>query len=579
MKLRVLALDYDGTIATAGMLHAEVRAAIEAARARGLVVVLVTGRVLAGLRPLVGDLGLFDAVVAENGAMLTFPKSGRSAVLARPIDEPLLAALRRRGLQVHAGNCVVELDATDAQVALDVVHRLQLPLALHFNRGRLMLLPLAVSKGTGLREALRTMRLSPHNAIAVGDAENDHELLAACEIGYAVAWGSKALQAYADALVVGDGPAAIAGWIHRITASGFIHPPIAGRRQLVVGRQDDGAIANLPMRSRNVLIAGGAGSGKSWLAGLVCEQLLAQQYSICLIDPEGDYGELEAMPGMLRLGGDDPPPSLPELARVLRHADISVLVDLARLPLEDKRTWVAGALQMLAGMRQRTGLPHRIVLDEAHYFLARAEDAALLDLELGGHVLVTWRVTDLHPDVTAGADCVMVTRETDAAAAQLLHRRFCGREDLARWQQVLAGLPIDEAVLLPSCTAPEGPLRRFRVAPRQTLHVRHRHKYLDVPVRAPHEFRFTGAGGGPVPVARSLQEMVDVLATTPTGRLAGHIRRSDFSRWLRDVVKDETLATAVALLEQRHRDGGLADFNGAVISAVHGRYHVADDLA
>jgi hydroxymethylpyrimidine pyrophosphatase-like HAD family hydrolase len=46
-----------------------------------------------------------------------------------------------------------------------------------FNRSRLMVLPQSVSKATCLREALTTLRLSAHNAIGIGDAENDHALL------------------------------------------------------------------------------------------------------------------------------------------------------------------------------------------------------------------------------------------------------------------------------------------------------------------------------------------------------------------------------------------------------------------
>ena len=41
-----------------------------------------------------------------------------------------------------------------------MIRYLELPLVLLFNRGRLMVLPQAISKATGLREALRTLRLS-----------------------------------------------------------------------------------------------------------------------------------------------------------------------------------------------------------------------------------------------------------------------------------------------------------------------------------------------------------------------------------------------------------------------------------
>lgn len=75
MKFSVLALDYAGTIAIDGVLDSDVRAALEEIRARGIITVLVTGRILSDLRRVMGDLRLFD----ENGAVLSFPGSGRSA--------------------------------------------------------------------------------------------------------------------------------------------------------------------------------------------------------------------------------------------------------------------------------------------------------------------------------------------------------------------------------------------------------------------------------------------------------------------------------------------------------------------
>jgi len=57
MKLSVLALDYDGTIATRDAMSAAVREAVSTARRSGVLVVLVTGRLLEDLRRVAGDLG------------------------------------------------------------------------------------------------------------------------------------------------------------------------------------------------------------------------------------------------------------------------------------------------------------------------------------------------------------------------------------------------------------------------------------------------------------------------------------------------------------------------------------------
>jgi hypothetical protein len=75
LKLSVIALDYDGTVARGDVLDPAVREAIALARTRGIVVLLVTGRILDELRRVAGDLHFVDAVIAENGAV-TFPTAG-----------------------------------------------------------------------------------------------------------------------------------------------------------------------------------------------------------------------------------------------------------------------------------------------------------------------------------------------------------------------------------------------------------------------------------------------------------------------------------------------------------------------
>ena len=84
MKLSVLALDYDGTIARDDRLDPSVRDAIAEARRRGVKVMLVTGRILNDLQRVAGELTFVDGVVAENGAIVHFPGGGLTAPLAPP---------------------------------------------------------------------------------------------------------------------------------------------------------------------------------------------------------------------------------------------------------------------------------------------------------------------------------------------------------------------------------------------------------------------------------------------------------------------------------------------------------------
>jgi hypothetical protein len=575
MKFSVVALDFDGTIARADALDPDVRAAIGDIRARGIIVILATGRILEDLRLVAGDLHFVDAVVAENGAVVEFPDTGYSLVNGQPPPESFLASLRREGVSFDMGRVVVEVDANDADRVLAVVQRLELPLALAFNRGRLMVLPQTISKSTGVRQALAILRLSPHNAVAIGDAENDHELLQVSEVGVAVAWGSEALKASADYVLPGDGPPAVARFLRALAHRERIPAPLGTRRRLLLGYADDGQPLALAVRGRNVLVAGDPKSGKSWVTGLLCEQLILHGYCLCVLDPEGDYLSLEALPGVTVLGGADPLPRPMDLLRALRHADVSLVIDLSHAGHREKVAYLRNVLPALATLRRHTGLPHRIVVDEAHYFLHDVNVSDLLDLELNGYTLVSYRSSTLHPDVLAASQAIVVTRESDPSEVRALFAlcRSCqGRQSEAEWEALLGGLAVGEAVVLPVTEEAQGEVRRIRLSPRLTPHVRHLAKYIDIPVEDSRSFVFWTDGIPTRRRARTLRDFVAELERSPVQAFDGHLRRGDFSRWITDVFGDYSLGKTVRQVEDDYRRGRRIDATAALAEAVRARY-------
>jgi soluble P-type ATPase len=575
MKFGVLALDYDGTIAQDGVLNLEVKTAIAEARDAGIAVVLVTGRILSDLKRLAGDLQFVDAVVAENGAVLAFP-NGQSRLIGQPPPAAFREQLRRRGIGFAAGQCVVETDATWAGDVLSVIREMELPLVLLFNRGCLMVLPQAISKSTGLREALNTLRLSPHNAIAIGDAENDHDLLTACEIGVAVGWGSPTLQANADQILRGEGPGAVAGYIRQAMRLTRLPPERIGRHRLLLGTTPDGRPLSLAVRGRNTLVAGAPRSGKSWVTGLACEQLILQGYCVCVIDPEGDYRTLEALPRVVVFGGDDPPPELTDLARTLRHPDVSVIIDLSHVAYQEKVNYLNSLLPMLASHRRATGLPHQIVIDEAHYFLHEHNVRDLLDLDLNAYMLVTYHLSDLHPEVRKTIDATIVKRTTDPHEVRALLAMAGGtKEEGTDWNTTFGELPVEDAVLLPGSEEAGGKFRRFKLLPRLTSHVRHKAKYLDVQLICEQGFLFTERGQPAAEPARTLKEFVALLGTVSSSVVDGHARAGDFSRWIADVFHDHSLASDIRKVEQRYRLGHDHDLPGAVGKLIRERYELS----
>lgn len=137
MKLCAVALDY---IARDGRAHPLVLGAVKEAQTRGIVVILVTGRVLADVQRVLPEHQLFDAIVAENGAVLAFPKTPMRR-LTHPPSQVLLDELCAREVAVGFGECIIEADAAAAPKILGAIRKLELPLVLQFNHGRVMVLP------------------------------------------------------------------------------------------------------------------------------------------------------------------------------------------------------------------------------------------------------------------------------------------------------------------------------------------------------------------------------------------------------------------------------------------------------
>jgi hypothetical protein len=345
----------------------------------------------------------------------------------------------------------------------------------------------------------------------------------------------------------------------------------------LLGHLEDGREFSLAVRGRNVLVTGDAKSGKSWVAGLLCEQLILHGYCLCVIDPEGDYSSLEGLPGVTVLGREDPPPTPRELLRALRYPDRSVVIDLSRLPHDEKFHYVRSILPSLNVLRYRTGLPHRMLLDEAHYYLHDADAPQLLDFERNGYIVVTYCASRLPQALLANTEVMIVTCESNPAEVEALRARCagCAKNERVRWR-MLGRLKVGQAVALPIIEETGGEVRLFTIAPRLTPHVRHREKYVDVPVSWHRAFVFN-ANAQPAHRIHTLRQFVSELENTPPSLLAGYITRGDFSRWIGDVFGDRALAGELQAIEQRHREGSSEETLPEMASAVRGRYDLAED--
>jgi hydroxymethylpyrimidine pyrophosphatase-like HAD family hydrolase len=217
MRFRVLACDYDGTVASEGILAAPTVAALRRLRESGRRVLLVTGRILDELLDICEDVDVFDLVVAENGALLYNPATGRQRLLGPPLPRRFTAALRARGVTpLSVGRAICSTWEPFEAVVVRTIHEMGLDLQIVFNKHSVMVLPATVNKGTGLNAALDELGETVEATVAVGDAENDLVMLGMAGCGVAVGNALQSVKERADLVMEGradEGVRELIEWI------------------------------------------------------------------------------------------------------------------------------------------------------------------------------------------------------------------------------------------------------------------------------------------------------------------------------------------------------------------------------
>jgi len=565
--IHALAVDYDGTIAEDGQVDATTKAALTCVRESGRRLLLVTGRRLPDLHTVCPDVDrMFDAVVAENGALLYVPARREVRTLGDPPETALVEALRRNHVRFDLGSAIVATDEQYAEAALAAIRETGVERTLVFNKGALMLLPGGVTKGTGLLAALSMLELSPHNLAGIGDAENDHAFLALCECAAAVADAVAALRERADYVTRGAGPAGVVEFIEEQVLADAA-PLVAGltRHHLPLGRTVDGEPVTVHAHSAGLLVVGPSATGKSTLTGVVVERLVHAQRSFCLLDPEGDHETLAELEGVIALGGTSRHtlPASEELRQLLRQPTARVILNLSGLSMAEKVAYATQALATVTAARSASGLPHWLIVDEADH-IAPAEGSSAAKLLRPGPeslLLITLSTDRLAPEVRRAVTAVAST-DLEAFRAAL---------GTLTSEGILAGGPIARGEALLTRLADGSAPVRFQVARREVQHRRHVRKYAEGELPPDRSFYFRGPQSALNLRAVNLKRFCELAEGVDEATWAHHLQRGDYSAWMRDQIKDGELADEVAKLE---RQGNAADSRPQVLELVRRRYTV-----
>jgi len=245
VRIRLIAADLDGTLMGEKMeFSTRVRAALRAAMAQGVQVTIATGRAFAATLPFARELGITAPLICSQGGYIRAPNSpqplyeatmplelAREAIrlsreaswrlhiylddvayTERPLgDEDFYRRLF--GIQVQyvpdllafldqpPAKFLIVVDTPEQAAALDEELRARFAGRLRIVRSYRIFVegnPLEASKGQGLSRLAAHLSIPQQEVMAIGDQDNDADMVAWAGLGVAMGNGSPAVKAVAD---------------------------------------------------------------------------------------------------------------------------------------------------------------------------------------------------------------------------------------------------------------------------------------------------------------------------------------------------------------------------------------------
>ena len=565
MHYLILATDYDGTLASGGKVSDVTLGALKRLQKSGRKLVLVTGRQLDDLCQIFPEVNLFDCIVVENGAVIYFPSTREEFLLGSLPPESFVEALRSRNIDpLSVGKVIVATWEPHEAEVLNVIRELGLDLQVIFNKGAVMVLPAGVNKASGLDEALSRMGLSTHNTVAIGDAENDLAFLKPCEFSVAVDNALPSVKSEVDWVTQASRGDGVIELIDRLLTEDLEESSLLPERHsILLGNIKADREVYIQPLNRNILLAGVSGGGKSTLATGMLERFREKGYQFCIIDPEGDYQNFE---GTVVVGNAQQPPNPTEILAILSKPEQNLVVNLMGVKLDDRPLFLAQLLPSLLEMRVRTGRPHWIVIDEVHHMFHSDWNAAVtLPQSVNGILMIT-----VHPEHVAISALSLIDTIVAVKSPMQTITNFC--------KTVGHQLPTDS---LPSELAAgeavawfletkEQPFQ-FEVIPPRQERQRHMRNYAEGNLGSDRCFYFRGEDNLLNLKAQNLIMFIQLAAGVDDRTWLHHLHQQDYSNWLQNSIKDDTLAEEVSQIEST-KDISPSESRDRIKSAIEKRY-------
>jgi hypothetical protein len=153
--------------------------------------------------------------------------------------------------------------------------------------------------------------------------------------------------------------------------------PKLARHRIALGDCETESPATLGAYGETVLLTGVPEAGKAPAVTTLLETLGDRKYQFCVIDPKGDYADLEDLEHTVTVGDSDRTPSSDEMMRLLEKPDRHAVIALSAIAPADRPAFFLTLMTRLWDLRKRYGRPHWIVVNDAHLLMPATMPATM----------------------------------------------------------------------------------------------------------------------------------------------------------------------------------------------------------
>jgi hypothetical protein len=239
------------------------------------------------------------------------------------------------------------------------------------------------------------------------------------------------------------------------------------------------------------------------------------------------------------------PPQLAEVVKLLERPDDSFVINLLAVPTEDRPALLSDFIAVIANLRAKIGRPHWVLMDEAHHLLPAERDvSATASLEsLPPVILVTVDPTTLAVDALRKVDDIFAVGDKAAEAIAGFARA------LAIPAPQLPQTPPSkgEALFWRRSAGREAQIMKSH-APAEKAE-RHIRKYAEGALGEDKSFYFRGPANALNLRAQNLTLFMQMADGVDDDTWLHHLEAHDYSRWIREAIKDEELADELERIE------------------------------